>query len=268
MLPTPTVSPRVSDLESLEEVTELAAPVAVAAERLQLVTEAAEAQKAQAVGELRQALMRLGCDAALDACHRDGLARVLYWRHTDIPVRDIAAALGFADQRALLAAAGPVDTGMTCKRCTTPLLATSRSRLAELQKLGASPRRRYGRPQTCDACRDVQASAEAAAWAAASALATGEQPSHHWPRPSDDDYGDFEPAAWVSEPNEQVGVDLDDAERLARVVADLAVADEVGATQVVQAAGFDGTASTLVERLADAVARARPLRVVPPSRSA
>lgn len=52
MIPLPTAL-FVTDLESLEEVIELAAPVADAAERLRVVTEAAEIQKARATGELR-----------------------------------------------------------------------------------------------------------------------------------------------------------------------------------------------------------------------
>jgi hypothetical protein len=243
----------VSDLESLETVSKVAAPVAAAAERLRLVTEAAEAKKARAMGELRQALMRVG-RSALDAGHRDELARVLYWRHTDLPVRDIAVALGFADQRTLLAAVGPIATVVACERCATPLLATSRSRRAELQKLATSRSLRHGSRPICDACRELRASAEAAAWRAASALVMGDADDDG--RPSDP-YGRHRALDSLDcDPDELVGVELDDAERLAQAVAELAAADEMGATRVVRRAGFEGTAADLAGRLADAVSRA------------
>lgn len=185
----PPDSPCVSDLESLEEVSELAAPVAMAAERLRLVTEAAEAQKSRAVGELRHALLHLGCTAAaLDPKRRDKLAQILYWGQLDIPVRDLVVSLGYADQRSLQAAAGPVDTGVACRRCATPLLATSRSRLAEVQKAGAGRSYRYDLT-TCPPCRDAQASAEQWDW---------DEVEEPWGPPDwpwDDDAGDIRPMA-------------------------------------------------------------------------
>ncbi len=186
------VSPCITDIESLEEVTDLASPVAKAAERLRLVTEAAEAQKARAVGELRHALMHLGCAAAaLDAEQRDKLAQALYWGQLDIPVRDITVALGYADQRSLQAAAGPVDTGVACKRCAAPLLATSRSRLADVQKAGAGRSSSYAVAvaSICEACREARASAEAWGWEVAEE--TGEPSDWPW----DDDEGQVSPAA-------------------------------------------------------------------------
>jgi hypothetical protein len=188
-------SPRLAGLDSLEEVTELAAPVAKAAERLRLVTEAAEAQKAQAGRELRRALLHLGCNVTLDVRQRDELARVLYWGHPDIPVRDIVVALGFADQRSMLAAAGPADTGIACERCAAPLLAKSRSGLVDIQKSGGRRWNRYGVTTACDACRDALDRASAMAW---EAEASGMAPDEPWyepdePWPGDDEW--IDPAA-------------------------------------------------------------------------
>lgn len=64
MIPLPTAL-FVSDLESLEEVIQLAAPVADAAERLRVVTEAAEIQKA-----------RKRCAHPLVAKNRSGLIEI------------------------------------------------------------------------------------------------------------------------------------------------------------------------------------------------
>ena len=164
MIPLPTAL-LVTDVESLEEVTELAAPVAVAAERLRLVKEAAEAQKARAVGDLRHALLHLGCSVAEDECHRAKLARVLYWGYPDIPVRDVVVALSYADQRALVAAAGSVDTGIACTRCARQLVAGSRSALTDIQKESACRRRPWNSALICAECRDAQSREEAMSWA-------------------------------------------------------------------------------------------------------
>ena len=141
--------------------------------------EAAEAQKARADGDLRHALLHLGCSVADDDCRRAKLARVLYWGYPDIPVRDVVVALSYADQRALVAAAGSVDTGIACRRCARHLVAGSRSALTEIQKESAGRRRPWNSALICAACRDAQSREEAMSLA-------------HDPWPDDD--------AWDSEP--------------------------------------------------------------------
>jgi hypothetical protein len=179
MIPSPTVS----DLESFDQITELAAPVAAAAERLRLAVEAATAERARALGELRQTLLRVG-QSVVDIGQRDALARVLYWRHIDLPVRDIEAALGYADHRTLMSAVGSLTSDVACEGCATPLLATSRSRLAELQKLASARPNRYGRRPLCDDCHHRARSEVDDTWA-------------DWRPPEDYGYDcDCEPVVW------------------------------------------------------------------------
>jgi hypothetical protein len=192
MIPLPTAL-FVTDLEALEEVTELAAPVAQAAERLRLVTEAAEAQKARAMGDLRHALLHLGCSVAADDQHRARLARVLYWGYPGIPVRDIVTALAFADQRSLAAAAGTVESGILCERCASPLVARSRSRLTEVQKAVTGRRRPWSVALLCEACQDERARIEALEWAASESW-EGEAWNRAWPWDDGAD-GYMDPAA-------------------------------------------------------------------------
>ena len=178
----------VTDPESLEEVTELVAPVTRAAERLRLATETADAEKARALGELRHALLHLGCKVVEDGRYRAELARVLYWGHPEIPVRDIVPALGFADQRALAAAAGPFDTGVACKRCARSLVAWNRSGLADIQKESAGRGRPWSRSLVCDPCREAQARAEVE-------YAADPWPDEEWERDWPGDGGYLDPAA-------------------------------------------------------------------------
>ena len=141
--------PAVSDLARIEEVCELAAPVAAASERVRTVTEELKTEKTRAVADLRRAVLNLGHDCPPD--RRAELARILYWRHTEVPVTDITAAFGFHNQNGLLATVGPVRSQTTCEDCGTSLFATSRRELADLDKQEAG--NRYGPPPLCWSCR-------------------------------------------------------------------------------------------------------------------
>jgi hypothetical protein len=189
MIPLPTIL-FATEPQALEAVSELAAPVVNAAERLRLATEAAEAEKTRAAGELRRALLHLGCAVADDDRHRDHLARLLYWGYPMIPVRDIVATLAFADQRSLTVAAGPVDTGIVCKRCAKPLVARNRSSLTDMRK-DASGRRPWSRALVCQACREEQARADAMSWEAPDPWGNEER-EREWLW---DDEADLDPAA-------------------------------------------------------------------------
>ena len=144
------VMPAVSDLARLEEVCELAAPVAAASERLQTVVEELKTERTRAVGDLRRAVLNLGHDCPAD--QRTEVARILYWRHTEIPVTDITTGFGFHNQNYLLAAVGPIRSQATCEDCAKSLFATSRRELAELDKQTTPSR--YGPPALCWPCRD------------------------------------------------------------------------------------------------------------------
>ena len=105
-------APAVCEIGRLDEVSELARPVAAANERLRHIVEALKAERARAVGDLRRAVLNLGHDCPPE--RRAELARVLYWRHTDVAVGDVTAAFGFHDQACLLRAVGPVASGVPC----------------------------------------------------------------------------------------------------------------------------------------------------------
>ena len=149
MNPTRPVMPTVSDLARLEEVCELASPVAAASERLRTVVEELKTERTRATGDLRRAVLNLGHECPTD--QRAEVARILYWRHTEIPVTDITAAFGFHNQNGLLAAVGPIRSQANCEDCAGSLFATSRRELAEIDKL-ATPSR-YGPPPLCWPCR-------------------------------------------------------------------------------------------------------------------
>jgi hypothetical protein len=150
MTSTRPVMPAVSDLVRLEEVCELAAPVAAASERLRTVVEELKTERTRAVADLRRAVLNLGHDCPID--QRAELARILYWRHTEIPITDITAAFGFHNQTGLLAVVGAVRSQATCEDCAKTLIATSRRQLADLDKLAAPTR--YGPQALCRPCRD------------------------------------------------------------------------------------------------------------------
>jgi hypothetical protein len=124
--------------------------VAAASERLRTVVEELKTERTRAVGDLRRAVLNLGNDCPAD--QRAELARILYWRHTEIPITDITAAFGFHNQNGLLAVVGAVRSQATCEDCGKTLIATSRRQLAELDKwVGSS---RYGARPLCRTCRD------------------------------------------------------------------------------------------------------------------
>jgi hypothetical protein len=146
------VMPTVSDLPHLEEVCELAGPVAAASERLRTVVEELKTERTRAVGDLRRAVLNLGHDCPVD--RRAEVARILYWRHTEVPISDITAAFGFHNQNGLLAVVGAVRSRAMCEDCAKTLIATSRRELAELDKLATTGAARYGPQAICRPCRD------------------------------------------------------------------------------------------------------------------
>jgi len=145
-------APAVFELVPLEEVSELARPVAVAIDRLRSTIEEFKAERTSAVGSLRRAVLNLGHDCPADL--RADLARVLYWCHTEVPVSDITVAFGFHDQPSLLAAVGSVRTRATCEDCGVTLVASSRRQLAELEKLASTGPTRWGPQAMCSRCVD------------------------------------------------------------------------------------------------------------------
>ena len=142
-------APFVSELAGLEDIWEHAQPVAVAAEHLRTVLEALKVEKTRAVGDLRRAVLDLGQSCPPE--RRADLARVLYWRHTEISINDITVAFGY-DQASLLHAVGTVRTRATCEDCEAILLASSRRQLTELEKVAATGPTRWGRPPLCRRC--------------------------------------------------------------------------------------------------------------------
>jgi hypothetical protein len=152
MISTRSVAPAVSDLPCLEEVRELARTVASASERLRAVVEELKVERTRAVGDLRRAVLNLGHACPDD--RRAEVARVLYWCHTEVPITDITVAFGFHDQASLLVAVGRVNSGAVCEHCGEPLLASSRRRLAELEKLGSRGPARYGPRPLCPRCEE------------------------------------------------------------------------------------------------------------------
>ena len=143
------VAPSVSELARLDEVWALAAPVVTATDRLRTVVEELKAERTRAVGDLRRAVLNLGHDCPPE--QRADLARVLYWRHTEVPISDITVAFGY-DQSALLAAVGTMRTTATCEDCDATLVASTRRQLTELEKRAATGPTRYGRPALCRPC--------------------------------------------------------------------------------------------------------------------
>ena len=149
-------APSMSELAALDEVWELARPVVAATERLRTVIEELKVERTRAVGDLRRAVLNLG-----HACppeRRAEVARVLYWRHTEVPISDITVAFGY-DQSSLLAAVGTVRTEATCQDCDAPLVASSRRQRTELEKRATEGSTRYGPPTLCRVCRHRRDSA-------------------------------------------------------------------------------------------------------------
>lgn len=69
-----------------------------ASDRLRTVVHELEAERTRAVGDLRRAVLNLGRECLPE--QRAELARVLYWRHSEVPISDITVASGY-DQSAL-----------------------------------------------------------------------------------------------------------------------------------------------------------------------
>jgi len=144
------VAPSVSDLARLDAVCELAAPVVAATERLRRAVEELKTERTIAVADLRRAVLNLGHDCPPE--RRADLARVLYWRHTEVPISDITVAFGY-DQSTLLSAVGTVRTRATCEDCDATLVASTRRQLTELEKHAATGPTRYGTAALCRVCR-------------------------------------------------------------------------------------------------------------------
>ncbi|MGH9009461.1 MAG: hypothetical protein ACRDYF_06365 [Acidimicrobiia bacterium] len=144
------VAPSVSELAHLEEVWDLARPVVAATERLRTVVEELKVERTRAVGDLRRAVLNLSHDCPRE--RRAELARVLYWRHTEVPISDITVAFGY-DQSTLLGAVGTVRTRATCEDCDATLVASTRRQLTELEKRAATGPSRFGPPVLCRVCR-------------------------------------------------------------------------------------------------------------------
>jgi len=142
-------APSVRELAGLQEISELARPVVEATERLRTVVDELKFERTRAVADLRRAVLDLG-----QACppeRRAELARVLYWRHTEVPISDITVAFGY-DQSALLGAVGTVRTPAKCEDCEAILLASSRQQFKELEKLAMNGPARYGPRALCRRC--------------------------------------------------------------------------------------------------------------------
>ena len=143
------VAPAVSDLAPLEEISELAQPVVAATKRLRDAVEELKVERTRAVGDLRRAVLDLGHGCAPE--QRADLARVLYWRHTEVPISDITVAFGY-DQSSLLGAVGTVRTRAKCEDCDATLVASGRQQLKELDKLATNGPTRYGPRALCRRC--------------------------------------------------------------------------------------------------------------------
>jgi hypothetical protein len=144
-------APSVSELAGLEEVWELARPVVAATERLRTVVEELKVERTRAVSDLRRAVLNLGHDCPPE--RRTDLARVLYWRHSEVPISDITVAFGFHGQPELLNVVGWVRSHATCEGCGKTLVATSRRELTELDKSAATGPTRFGQEALCRICR-------------------------------------------------------------------------------------------------------------------
>ena len=142
----------VSELAHLDDIWEPARVVVAATDRLRKVVEELKVERTRAVGDLRRAVLNLGHDCPPD--RRAELARVLYWRHTEVPISDITVAFGFHGQADLLNAVGWMQSQATCEDCGARLLASSRRRLAELEKVAATGPTRYGPRALCRVCRE------------------------------------------------------------------------------------------------------------------
>jgi hypothetical protein len=143
-------APSMPEATSSDGLGELVRPIHVATERLRTTIEQLGAERARAVADLRRAVLHVGHECASE--RRPEVARLLYWRYTEIPVGDITVALGFRNQAELLAAAGPVTSRASCIDCSTPLLAANRRRLTELNKLAAEGPTPYGLKPLCRWC--------------------------------------------------------------------------------------------------------------------
>ena len=143
-------APAMHEATSDDGVGELVRPIQVATERLRMTIEQLGAERARAVADLRRAVLHAGHECADE--RRPEVARLLYWRYTEIPVGDITVALGFRNQAELLAAVGPVTSRASCIGCSTPLLAANRRRLTELNKLAAEGPTPYGPKPLCRWC--------------------------------------------------------------------------------------------------------------------
>jgi len=144
-------APSVSELARLDEVWDAARPVVASSERLRTAVEELKAERARAVADLRRAVLDLGHECPPD--QRAELARVLYWRHTEVPVADITVAFGY-DQATLAGAVGTVRSAATCEDCDVGLVASSRRQLSELEKIATNGRARYGPRALCRRCSD------------------------------------------------------------------------------------------------------------------
>ncbi len=143
-------APSMPEAASNDGVGELVRPIQVATERLRTTIEQLGAERARAAADLRLTVLNLGRGCASE--RRPEVARLLYWRYSEIPVGDIIVAFGFRNQAELLAAVGPVTSRASCIGCDTPLLAANRRRLAELNKLAAEGPTRYGLKPLCLRC--------------------------------------------------------------------------------------------------------------------
>ena len=137
-------APAISQLPFLHDLCEHAAAVVSATDRLRTAIEQLKAERAHAVADLRRAVLTLG--AVCPQEQRAELARVLYWRHTEVPIGDITVAFGLQGQRELAAVAGSVRSGAACEQCGRVLIASSRRELAEQQ-------RATDQGAVCPACR-------------------------------------------------------------------------------------------------------------------
>lgn len=81
------------------------------------MVEELKVERARCRRRLRRAVLNLGHDCPPE--RRAALARVLYWRHTEVPISDITIAFGY-DQSSLLGAVGTVRTQATCEDCDAP----------------------------------------------------------------------------------------------------------------------------------------------------
>ena len=159
--------PQANGLAALEAAI---AEVEAAEKHLIAVTENAKEQLHESVTALTRVANTMWTGLESSADLRAIAARRLYWGVPSLPPDNIAVALGYRSKRDMTAAAGEVETGVTCADCGVGLTASSRSQLKEISSAkGRQPDPHYWRdPLRCrpckQACRERQEREERRRW--------------------------------------------------------------------------------------------------------